>query len=309
MTGHLPPLTAVRAFEAAARKGSVTLAADELCVTPAAVTHQVRSLERWLGVNLFSRKGSVLKLTSAGDTFFVGANKGIEAIRFAAEQVAAPSNKTRLSVVAPPSFAAQWLVPRLSSFRASQKVELLVAIRNSLVETAWQTTDVGIVSGVETPHFLERRPVMRFRILAVCSPKLVEGQDGIKSFKDLARHQLLHDEGLKVIEGVDWDSWLRAAGHTDIDTSGGVRFNNAFAAYRYAIDGHGIVLAKDILVRKELESGQLVCPFDIWVDGKTTYDFVCTQSSYRTKAVSQFWDWLNREAKQDGSSYIDKIAC
>ncbi len=146
MRAHLPPLTAVRAFEAAARNGSVTMAADELCVTPAAVTHQVRSLERWLGVNLFSRKGSVLKLTAAGDSFFVGANKGIDAIRIAAEQIAAPSNKTRLSVVAPPSFAAQWLVPRLSSFRASQKIELLVSIRNSVVDATWQTSDVGIVS-------------------------------------------------------------------------------------------------------------------------------------------------------------------
>ncbi len=308
MSAHLPPLTAVRAFEAAARRGSVTMAADELCVTPAAVTHQVRSLERWLGVNLFSRKGSTLKLTPAGDLFFVGANKGIDAIRFAAEQIVTPQKQARLSVVTPPSFAAQWLVPRLNSFRSTQKVELLVSIQNHLVEAAWQTNDVGIVWGIDTPHFLERRPLMTYRIIAVCSPKLLEGDRGIRSLDDLGRFELLHDEGLKTIEGIDWNGWLRAVGCTDVETGGGIRFNNAFAAYRFAAEGHGIALAKDILVQRELESGLLVNPFNVSVDGKLTYDFVCTQSNYRTRAVSQFWDWLKREAKQDAGSYIDRIA-
>lgn len=293
----LPSLTAVRAFEAAARHESITEAASELCVTPAAITHQVRALERWLSVDLFIRKGSALRLTPAGETFFAGANKAIDIIRAVAQEVSTPDNRVRLSVVAPPSFAAQWLVPRLASFQSTRKIELSVSIRPVASEKSWRTSDIGIVSSAETPPFLDRRPFMSYGIIAVCSPKLLTGPNAIRTISDLRKHPLLHDEGLKMIDGVDWDIWLRAAGHDPIDMSDSIRFSNNFTAYRFAADSHGVALAKDVLVQGELARGELVSPFDYVYPSKRTYDFVCAPASYATKPVAQFWDWLQREAE------------
>lgn len=300
MTSYLPSLTSVRSFEAAARNKSITAAANELCVTPAAVTHQVRSLERWLGIDLFDRKGSTLTLTAAGDIFFVGVNKGIEAIRAAVEQITAPSEGASLSLVAPPSFASQWLVPRLSKFQPTPKVQLSLAIRTVSPSATWNNTDVGIVLGVETPSFVERRPLMSYRIIAVCSPKLLEGPRAIRTVDDLRHHQLLHDVGLKNIDGLDWSTWLRHFGFPALDTSGGIHFNNAFTAYKFAVDGHGVVLAKDVLVHDQIERGELVALFDAHIQSKYTYDFACSAAAYHSKPVNLFWKWLSKEVVSGG---------
>lgn len=299
MTTNLPSLRAVRAFEAAARHESIAEAASELCVTPAAVANQVRALERWLGVDLFIRKGSTLCLTPAGETFFTGSNQAIDLIRAVAQKVSTPDNRVRLSIVAPPSFAAQWLVPRIASFQSTRKIELSVSIRAVSSEKSWRTSDIGIVSSAETPPFLERRPFLGYRIIAVCSPRLLTGPNAIRSLSDLRKHSLLHDEGLKQVDGVDWNSWLRGAGHGPIDTSDSIRFSNNFTAYRYAADGHGVTLAKDVLVQSELARGELVNPFEYSDRSKRTYDFVCTSANFDLKPVAQFWAWLQREAQQD----------
>ena len=304
MSNHLPPLTSVRAFEAAARNGSMTQAADELCVTPAAITHQVRSLERWLGVKLFDRKGSLLRLTTAGQNFYIGANRGIDAIRAAAEQVAKPQGAKQLSITAPPSFAAQWLVPRLFSFQNAHNFELSVAIRTPQNESDWDSSDIGIVSGVTTPSHLERRPIFRYRIIAVCSPELLKGPQPINSLADLRYHQLLHDEGLRATDGIDWSVWLRRLGAEPFDTSGTMRFGNAFAAYRFARDGHGVVLAKDVLVKDDLKRGNLVNPFNVFITSERTYDFVCPRAKARSRPISQFWNWMISEAR-DGNFELD----
>ncbi|WP_294923778.1 LysR substrate-binding domain-containing protein [uncultured Paracoccus sp.] len=299
MAVRLPPLTSVRAFEAAARNCSMTHAANELCVTPAAVTHQVRALERWLGVKLFHRTGSALKLTSAGQTFFIGASRGIDSIASATEQVCAPAAAKQLAISAPPSFAAQWLVPRLSSFQSAYNTPISVSIRVPSPETHWRRDDIGIVSGTPTPDFLIRRPLFKYNIIAVCHPRLMQGPNAIRSINDLRHQQLLNDESLNGTDNVSWESWLARAGADSFDVSGGIRFNNAFAAYRFAADGHGVVLAKDLLVQNELRDGRLINPFNVSVPSLHTYDFVCSYEKAKSKPVSQFWDWLVSEARSD----------
>lgn len=296
MGTRLPPLTSVRAFEAAARNCSMTLAASELCVTPAAVTHQVRSLERWLGVKLFHRTGAALKLTAAGQTFFIGASRGIDSIRAATEQICAPTVTKHLKISVPPSFATQWLMPRLSGFQKLHNTPISVKMVPS-PDAHWQRDDIGIVSVAPTPDFLVRRPLFKYNIIAVCPPQLLEGAHPIRSLSDLRHQQLLSDEGLIATDNVTWASWLARVGAQAFDVSGGIRFNSAFAAYRFAADGHGVVLAKDLLVQNELRDGTLVNPFNVSVPSQHTYDFVCPQEKVKSKPVSQFWDWLVSEAR------------
>lgn len=302
MTMKLPSLTAVRAFEAAARHESITEAAHELCVTPAAVTHQVRALERWLGVDLFIRKASALCLTPAGEKYFSGSNKAIDLIRAVSQDVTNPNNRVSLSIVAPPSFAAQWLVPRLSGFQSTRKIELSLSIRPVSSEKTWRTHDIGIVSSAETPPFLERRPFMSYRIIAVCSPKLLRGPNAIQKISDLQNHPLLHDDGLKLVDGVDWDSWLAQAGHDPIESNDSIHFCNNFTAYRFAADGHGVALAKDVLVKNEIARGDLVNPFNFYLNSSRTYDFVCSRANFDLKPVSQFWSWLQSESRRQAEA-------
>lgn len=283
----------------------MTHAASELSVTPAAVTHQVRALERWLGVKLFHRTGSALKLTSAGQIFFVGASRGIDSIRSATEQVCAPAATKQLAISAPPSFAAQWLVPRLSSFQVAHNTSISISIRVPSPEAHWQRDDVGIVSSVPTPDFLVRRPLFKYNVIAVCHPRLLEGPNAIRSLNDLRHQKLLSDEGLHRTDSLTWETWLARVGAEAFDASGGIRFNNAFAAYRFAADGHGVVLAKDLLVQNELREGTLVNPFNVSVPSQNTYDFICPAERVRSKPVSQFWDWLVAQAKSDDLELAD----
>lgn len=275
----------------------MTMAASELCVTPAAVTHQVRALERWLGVKLFDRTGSALKLTAAGQTFFIGASRGIDAIRNATQQICAPAAAKQLSLSAPPSFAAQWLVPRLSSLQQAYSTPISLSIK--VREANWQRDDIGVVSGVSTPDFLVRRPLFKYNVIAVCHPRLLQGPNAISCLNDLRHQQLLSDEGLTLTDNLTWESWLARVGAEPFDASGGIRFNNAFAAYRFAADGHGVVLAKNLLVQRELRNGTLVSPFNVSVPSQHTYDFVCPYEKAKSKPVTQFWDWLLSEAKSD----------
>ncbi|MBC8021953.1 MAG: transcriptional regulator GcvA, partial [Burkholderiales bacterium] len=292
-TGRFPPLNALRAFEAAARHASFKNAAKELHVTPGAVSHQVKLLEDYLGVQLFRRLTRALELTTEAHAMLPKVREGLEALHAAVERVRAREDMCSLTVVSPPNFAARWLVPRLSSFTSAHpNIELHIASRQSMVD------------GRENGHALaadeDTRPdspvaMVRFGsghypgsqvdevfsavYVPVCSPRLLKGEHPLRKPDDLRYHTLLHDD--TVIEESarpSWNDWLQSVGVTDIDATRGPHFSDAALALDAAIEGMGVTLAIKPLLATEIEAKRLVVPFDIAATTGYSYYLVTPES-------------------------------
>jgi LysR family glycine cleavage system transcriptional activator len=299
MRRHLPPLTALRAFEAAARRLSFARAAEELNVTPAAISHQVKALEEWLGVRLFYRHNAALRLTPSGVSYLHAVADGFDRLSRSTEDLAVGDAHNTLSIVVPPTIASRWLVPRLNRFRDRHpKIQLRVTIGAPPVDFSQYNFDIAVAFGGEATPNLLRQPWLTYNIIAVCSPALV--RDGsLSSYEDLARHSLLHDEALKIQDRIDWKVWLDLMGGVKFDTDRGVHFSHATHAYQMAVDGHGVTLAKDALIAVDLSEGRLVKLFNHSVSSDLAYDIVYPEAMAASSKVISFRDWLLQEAAND----------
>jgi LysR family transcriptional regulator, glycine cleavage system transcriptional activator len=298
MSRRLPPLNALRAFEAAARHLSFTKAAEELHVTQAAISHQVRALEEYLGVQLFRRQNRAVLLTDAAQLSLPRLRDAFDQLAEAVESIRASDSENLLTVSVTPSFAAKWLVPRLDSFRkAYPDLEVRIDASTQLVDFARDNIDAAIRYGSGRYGGLVSELLMDVEVSPVCSPRLLEGEKPLATPSDLRWHRLLHtDWASQRGEEPDWRMWLLAAGVRDIDWSKGPQFNDWMLAMQAAIEGQGVVLGRSALVANDIAGGRLVRPFNVSVPGKFAYYLVYPEPAAKRAKVAAFRDWLTAEA-------------
>jgi LysR family glycine cleavage system transcriptional activator len=298
MARQLPSLNALRAFEAAARHLGISKAADELNVTPAAVSHQVKALEDTLGVALFRRLNRALMLTDAGQLLLPGLRDGFDQLAHAITRIDAERDHATLTVSTGPSFAAKWLVPRLDRFRmAHPDIDLRIDATDRVVDLAREDADVAIRYGIGDYPGLRSERLFADEIVAVCSVKLCQGPPPLREPRDLKGHTLLHVEwDTQKQSATNWHMWLLAAGVTDFDATRGPRFNQESMAAQAAAEGHGVALIGSVLVADDLAVGHLVRPFDLSLPASFAYYVVALESAMARPKVTAFFDWILAEA-------------
>jgi LysR family glycine cleavage system transcriptional activator len=283
-------------------------------VTPGAVSHQVKLLEEYLGVQLFRRLTRALELTTEAHAMLPKVREGLDALHAAVERVRSRDEMASLTVVTPPNFAARWLMPRLSGFtRAHPKIELHLAARQSMVdqhengafvipETDARADSPAVMVRFGGGHYPGSHvdEVFSAVYVPVCSPRLLEGEHPLRKPDDLRHHTLLHDDTV-VEEGArpSWNDWLQSVGVTDIDATRGPHFSDAALAMDAAIEGMGVTLAIKSLVKSEIETGRLAVPFDIASPTGYAYYLVTPESATQNRAVSAFSEWLLEEAREE----------
>ncbi|PLZ02449.1 transcriptional regulator [Burkholderia sp. WAC0059] len=289
---RLPPLGALRAFEAAARHLSFTHAAEELCVTQAAISHQVRQLEQWLGIQLFERKGHALKLTAQAQAYVRDLGSALDLMSGATARVRRRTDGP-LRITALPSFASRWLVPRLGRFQTLHpEIDLRLTSSASLWDGSSDNFDMGIRSGLGRWHGLKSDLIAREMLSPLCSPALAQGDHALRHPSDLLGVRLLHDAPKAA-----WRVWLEHAGVDGADLDSGLKFDDASLVLQAALDGQGIALGRLTLAANDLQAGRLVQPFDIAVPNDYSYWLVYPRTvSERPDAVA-FRAWILAEAR------------
>jgi len=288
----LPPLNALRAFEAAARHLSFTRASEELFVTQAAVSHQIKALEDWLGFRLFHRMGRGLRLTEEGHDYLPVLRDAFDDIENATARLMRAESEQRLTMSTTDSFAAGWLVQRLKRFRAKHPdIDVRVTTTDTPVDFARSDVELSIRYGTGPWPGTETIPLFTEEIFPVCSPKLVEGAHPLREPKDLRHHTLLHDD-----MPVTWGNWLKAVGIEDIDAERGPSYMRSNFVIQAAIDGEGVALGRSRLVARELDEGRLVKPFELSLPSSFSYFVVYPLASKDRPKIVAFRDWLLEEA-------------
>jgi LysR family glycine cleavage system transcriptional activator len=297
---RLPALNALRAFESAARLLSFTRAAEELNVTPGAISQQIRQLEEFAGAPLFRRTGRSVLLTDAGQAALPLLTSAFEMMSEAVHHMRAPARRDRLMISSAPSFAAKWLAPRLERFQ-NQNPEAEVWVSADVAITDFNSSDIDLALryGKGIYEGLRSEKIMSESILPVCSPELLKGPNPLLAPSDLAGHVLLHDESPENdASRPDWTSWLKARGVTNVDGTRGPRFTQSSLVVEAAAAGRGIALAKFAIASGDLERGRLVAPF---ADGASDSDFAywIVYPKWRTpsKLARTFMAWLKTEAQ------------
>jgi len=295
---NLPPLNALRVFESAARHLSFTKAADELHVTPGAVSQQIKALEEFIGAKVFKRKNRTLLLTDAAQASLPILRDAFDRLEEASRVLAAPGDAKRLTVSVAPSLAAKWLVPRLDRFHeAHPDIEVWVSADMDVVDFAVDDVDLAIRYGPGEYGGLDVDHLMDETIIPVCSPRLLLSDHPLKTPQDLTYHPLLHDGSPDKEESCPtWPMWLKAAGVKDIDAKRGAKFNQSSLVIEAAVAGKGVALAKSALALADLEAARLVIPFDMTTPSSFAYYVVHPPSKARNKAVKDFKAWLRVEA-------------
>ena len=312
---RLPPLNALRAFEAAARHQSVQKAAQELHVTPAAVSQQVKLLEERLGIPLFRRLPRRLELTEVGADLLPKLSKAFDELAAAVEQVEARKSERRNRVLigAPQAFGSNWLLPRLQQFQdAYPDIELRLSTRSTLSDEVRKASDhpqdllegsdivIRFGDGHYPGHDVERLFVLHST--PMCSPALIDGQHPLVTPTDLRNHTLLHiqnDVPAMDIGWPKWGDWLKAAGVDGVNTRRGPGFNQVSLAIEAAADRMGVVLGVPLLASEQLNSGRLTVPFALSLTMSSAYYLVRGPLASLTEEVRTFREWLMQEATRE----------
>jgi LysR family glycine cleavage system transcriptional activator len=296
----MPPLSALRAFEAAARHLSLTRAALELHVTPGALSHQIRGLEELLGVKLFERKVRAIALTAAGRQVYPGLQAGFGQIRDAVASLDAVHASNILLVSTSPGMTSKWLAPRLSRF-SNDFADVDVRISSSLGNANFETDGVDIavrnLSAEPAPNAaLEIEKLADISLVAVCSPRLIERHGAVQNAKDLARLPLIHAESFSPRVPIpNWSEWFDAAGVADVDLRRGLHFNSADHALDAAGEGAGILLAHDLLAYDDLRTGRLIIPVKLSLPSGRAYHLVWPKGRRLSRAAEGFRRWIKDE--------------
>ena len=301
MARHLPGLGALKSFEAAARLLSFTRAANELGVTPAAVSYQMRALENQLGVKLFQRTSRVVELTEAGRVLLTGVGEALDGIGRTVARLRGTEGRPRLTATTSPSFAAKWLVPRLHRFlERYPDADVRIDVSDRLVDLSHEEIDLGVRFGKGKYPGLRVDRLFDETIFPVCSPKLLAGRRLLKQPRDLHHHTLIHvDWQAQWATWPDWRMWLLAAGLRDLDPQRGLHFTQTALALQAAIDGQGVALCESTLVADDLASGRLVRPFEMSIKGPAEFAYYALTSPTEARPlVKAFRDWIVAEAGQ-----------
>ena len=295
---RLPPLNALRAFEAAARHLNFSRAADELSVTPGAVSQQIQNLEDYVGVALFKRTPKGLLLTDPAQIALPALREAFDRLAEAASMLTAAVDGRRLTVSVAPSFAAKWLVPRLGQFETLHpQVDVWISAGMELVDFNNGEIDIAIRYGAGRYPGLEVVRLMQETVIPVVSPALLETQP-LNDPADLSGHILLHDGSPDADESCpDRTMWLAARGVRGVDGTRGPRFNQSSLVIEAAVGGRGVALAKRALAQADLDAGRLVSPFQITTAVDFAYYLVHPKPKGRLPQVKAFMAWLTAEAE------------
>jgi LysR family glycine cleavage system transcriptional activator len=295
MPRRLPTLNALKAFEAAARHESFTRAAEELCVTQGAVSHQVKALEAELGLRLFNRERQRLIITEAGRTYLAVVRDAFDRIASGTERLLQRQRAGALTVSTSPNFAAKWLVHRLGRFaQAHPDLDLRISASLHHADFAREDVDLAIRHGDGQFSGLHVSRLCAEELFPVCCPKLIEGRSALRKPADLRRHALLH-----VNDQQDWSKWVEAAGVSNVDLSRGPVLNQASMAIDAAVDCQGVALARTALAAWDLIAGRLVRPFAAALPAPYAYWIVCPKASAKLPKIVAFTEWLLAEAAED----------
>lgn len=310
MSDRLPPLNALRAFEAAARHRSFKRAAEELFVTPAAISQQVKGLEEYLGVDLFVRLTRAIELTPAGQAMLPKLREGFDCFAAGLMQARRAEERGRIAVAAPPNFVARWLMPRLRTFTSSfpqfdlRIIGTLRAIDNPDHEGPAEAGRADAEARVAVRYGMGDYPgavvdlLFRPSYVPVCSPKLLGRGPPLRKAADLRHYTLIHDDSSPGDEErPGWEEWLEIAGAKGIDAQRGPRFSNASLVHEAAIDGVGVALALRPLVDNDIEEGRLVVPIERAVPTTFAYYLVTPEALVKHPAASTFRRWLLSHAE------------
>jgi LysR family transcriptional regulator, glycine cleavage system transcriptional activator len=308
MRRPLPPLNSLRAFEATARHLSFSKAAQELYVTPAALSHQIRGLEDQLGLKLFHRRARSIELTEAARLIYPGIRTGFESIREAVERLDRGDEGRLLVVSSTPGLTAKWLVPRLYKFLALHPdVETRITASVAYATFTTDDIDVGIrlSSGVHPALYVEK--LSDEWLLPLCSPRLLEGEHPLETPQDLKHFTLIQVDLPGVVP--TWADWMQMAGVDGIDSTRGLRLNVADHALDAAGEGVGVVLAYKIVAARDIALKRLVVPFgpEIPLPGRAYY-FVCAKGQEKRAPIKAFRDWVFAEMQETHAALAQAAA-
>ena len=303
MAAHrrLPPLNPLKAFEAAARHLSFRLAAEELSVTPAAISQMVHTLEDYLGVCLFVRLNRALRLTDAGQECLPYISEGFDRIAEGVLRLQSVEWSGSLRIHSAPTFASRWLVPRLDRFsRQHPEIDTEIMAAFDLPDFGDDGADIAIDFGYGHYGDLYSERLFTVNLVTLCSPGLLKGKKGLKRPADLKHHRLLHDEAPNQrADQPSWGDWLKTAGVKNVDPKRGPRFSHTNLALEAAVDGQGVALTLDILAAPDVAAGRLVIPFDIRLPLSAGYFLVAKRASMERPKVAVFKNWILEEALKD----------
>jgi LysR family transcriptional regulator, glycine cleavage system transcriptional activator len=292
---RLPPLNALKAFEAAARHDSFTRAAEELCVTQGAVSHQVKALEAELGIKLFLRERQRLVITEAGREYLVVLRDAFDRIGVGTERLVQRQSAGVITVSTSPDFAAKWLVNRLGRFAETHPgLDLRVSATLHHVDFSREDVDLAVRHGDGNWAGLDVVRLCTEQLFAVCSPKLITGRKRITKPSDVLKFPLL-----RLDDSNAWAKWFEAAGLEGADHLHGPVLNRASMVLDAAIDGQGIALARTTLAATDLINGRLVRPFPEALRLSKAYWIVCPKATAALPKITTFRDWLLAEAASD----------
>lgn len=294
LTDRLPPLTALRAFEAAARHLSFAKAAQELYVTPAALSYQIKNLETDLNQPLFRRLNRAVELTEAGKALAPGVSEGFAALRAAVRHVNSLNASRPFSVTAGPAFTAKWLAPRIYRF-VEQHPDIEIRFTASLKRMNFATDDVDAAvrfSRVDEEPGCYVETLVEELMTPLCTPEIAAQ---LRSPADLRNFRLVHDESLSFMaEPPNWGFWLNAVG-VDFDWEHGPRFSNADQVLGAAVGGGGVALGRLSLAAEDIAAGRLVAPFDLAIDTGAHFNFVCPEGHETRPEQAAFLAWMRQE--------------
>jgi LysR family glycine cleavage system transcriptional activator len=310
MSRELPPLNSLRAFEVAARHLSFTRAGEELFVTAAAVSHQVKSLEEILGVMLFDRRPKSLVLTDAGRAYLPALQQAFKQLSEATHQLHARTNPTTLKVNIPPTFAVKWLIPRLRRFMELHPgIDIKVSTTKEMVNFTRDDCDLAIRYGRGVYEGLHSVLCLPVEVFPVCSPALLQGKYPLRAPDDLKFHTLLHDSSTyNDSSNPDWATWLRCAGVEGIDATRGPSFWPSHLVIDAALDGLGVALVKRSWVQQDLTAGYLVRPFDFSLPVEFAYYVIYPESRIDDHHINQFVEWIKSEVASDYEAIESEVA-
>jgi LysR family glycine cleavage system transcriptional activator len=301
MSRQIPPLNPLRTFEVAARHLSFTRAAEELFVTAAAVSHQIKTLEESLGVVLFVRQPKSLELTKAGEAYLPGIQRAFKQMAEATHQLHLRGNPSTLRINVPPTFAVKWLIPRLIRFlKEYPDIDVKVSTSAQSVDFDREGFDLAVRYGRGVYPGLHAELCLPVEVFPVCGPALLKGEHPLLVPGDLKHHTLLHDDSVYTdVSNPNWAMWLRHAGVEGVDATRGPSFWPSHLVINAAIDGLGVALAKKNWVEKVLEERRLVRPFDISLPVEFSYFLVYPESRADDRLITTFVDWVRSEVAKD----------
>ena len=295
----MPPLNALRAFEASARHLSLTKAAHELHVSPGAISHQLRGLEKLLRVKLFERGIRKIALTPAGKMLYPGIQRGFSHISDAVADLKHMGNQQVLAVSTSPGFTSKWLAPRLYRF-AHAHPDIDVRISSSFHHANFATDGVNVAVRnmpirLQPDSSLVVEKLFEVKLVPVCSPRLMDVRGSSPTPHALAKMPLIHDDALAGASLPTWADWFGAAQVGDVDLSRGLHFNSADHALDAACEGAGVLLTHDLLAYDDLRAGRLAIPVPLALPSGRAYHLVCPKRERRRDLVEAFSGWIGDE--------------